>query len=54
MAEEVRCRDAGYDCDFRIRDENEDELVDLVQQHSERTHEKPVSRKDVEGLMKEA
>ena len=54
MAKEVVCRDAGYDCDFQIRDENEDELIQFVQQHSEQTHDAPVSREDVQGLMKGA
>ncbi|USZ70977.1 DUF1059 domain-containing protein [Natronosalvus halobius] len=54
MVKEVQCKDAGFeDCDFVIRDENEDEMVDLVQQHAERTHDKSVSRDDVQGLMNE-
>ncbi|WP_232687285.1 DUF1059 domain-containing protein [Halobacterium zhouii] len=52
MAKEVRCRDAGYDCDFEIQDENEDELVQFVQEHSEQTHGTSVSREDVQGLMR--
>lgn len=54
MVKEVSCKEAGYDCEFLIRDENEDELIDLVQRHSEQTHDMSVSREDVQGMMKEA
>lgn len=48
MVKEVNCKEAGYeDCEFVIRDENEEELIDLVQQHSERTHNTSASREDV-------
>ena len=54
MVKEVNCKEAGYkDCEFVIRDENEEELIDLVQHHSEQTHDTSVSREDVRGLMKE-
>jgi predicted small metal-binding protein len=54
MVKEVNCKEAGYeDCEFLIRDENEEELIDLVQQHSEQTHNTSVSREDVQAVMKE-
>lgn len=53
MVKEVNCKEAGKDCEFVIRDENEEELVELVQRHSENTHDEPVSREDIQGLMKE-
>lgn len=53
MSKHVACRDAGIDCDFEITDENEDELVDLVQQHGKNTHDTEYSREDVMGLAKE-
>lgn len=54
MVKEVSCKQAGFEgCEFLVRDENEDEIVDLVQQHAERTHETSVSREDVEDLMQE-
>lgn len=54
MAKEVSCKEAGFeDCDFFIRNENEDEMIDLVQQHAEHTHDTTVAREDVENLMKE-
>lgn len=54
MAREFSCRDAGVDCDFMIRSENEDEMVDMVQQHARETHDKEMSRDDVMGAMKSA
>lgn len=53
MVKEVNCKEAGYDCEFLIRDENEEELIDLVQHHSEHTHDTSVSSEDIRGLMKE-
>ncbi|WP_290810254.1 DUF1059 domain-containing protein [Halovivax sp.] len=54
MVKEVNCKAAGFDdCEFLVRDENEDELVDLVQHHAEQTHDKTVSRDDIEGLMRD-
>lgn len=41
------------DCDFLIRDENEDELVELVQRHAEQTHDTEMSDPDVRDLMSE-
>ena len=53
MVKEVNCKEAGKDCEFLVRDENEDELIELVQRHSEQTHDTSVSREDVQSLMKE-
>lgn len=49
MAKEIVCRDAGYDCDFMIRSENEDELVEFVQRHARDTHDTDMSRSDIES-----
>ncbi|MBX0322312.1 DUF1059 domain-containing protein [Halomicroarcula sp. F13] len=49
MAKEVVCRDAGYDCDFVIRSENEDELIEFVQTHAKETHDTEMSSADIEG-----
>lgn len=42
------------DCEFVVRDENEDELVELVQRHAENTHDMKMSREDVEEYITEA
>lgn len=49
MVNQVDCTD----CEFLIRDENEDELIELVQQHAENTHGMSASRTDVEGWITE-
>jgi len=54
MVKHVSCREAGYDCDFEIYDENEDELVAFVQQHAKETHDTEIAREDVLGLASEA
>ena len=52
MAKEVACRDAGYDCDFVIRDENEDELIKFVREHAKDTHDAEMSATDIRGAWK--
>jgi predicted small metal-binding protein len=49
MAKEISCRDGGYDCDFVVRDENEDDLVTFVQEHPEQAHGTEMSRSGFEG-----
>lgn len=52
MAKELSCRDAGYDCDFVIRSENEDELVQMVQDHAKDVHDTNLSKSDITGAWK--
>ncbi|MCX9009684.1 MAG: DUF1059 domain-containing protein [Candidatus Methanoperedens sp.] len=47
MVKEFECRSAGVDCPFMVRDENENELTSLAQQHVKNTHQKNMSRDDV-------
>lgn len=54
MAYEIACRDAGYDCDFMIRDENEGELIEFVQQHAREAHDAEMSESDIRGAWKTA
>ena len=35
---EIRCRDAGVDCDFVARAENFDELMKKVKEHAQKDH----------------
>ena len=54
MIHEVNCKSAGYDnCGFLIRSENKDELIRMVQQHAEHTHDQAVSGSDVRGLIQD-
>ena len=50
MAKELSCRDAGYDCDFMIRSENEEELIQFVQEHARDIHDTEMSAADVRGV----
>lgn len=52
MVKEISCREAGYDCDFQIRSENEEELIEFVQQHARETHDTDMSVSDVRGAWK--
>ncbi|MFC7134158.1 MULTISPECIES: DUF1059 domain-containing protein [Salinibaculum] len=54
MALEVRCRDAGMDCDFMVRSENESELIEFVQQHARDAHGMDIRRADVRDMLTEA
>ena len=51
MAKQVSCAEAGMDCEFMIRSENEPELIDFVQQHARDVHDTEMSRSDIENLM---
>lgn len=54
MVREVSCIHAGFEgCEFLIRSENESELIEIVQQHAERTHDVSVSREHVKRIMRE-
>jgi predicted small metal-binding protein len=52
MAKEIACRDAGYDCDFMIRSENEDELIEFVQEHARETHDTDMAADDIRATWK--
>jgi predicted small metal-binding protein len=52
MAKEISCRDAGHDCDFMIRSENEDELIDFVKEHAKEAHDTEMSSADIRGAWK--
>lgn len=54
MAKEIRCINSGFeDCEFLIRSENEDEVVEFAQQHAERAHDTSASRDHIEKIMVE-
>lgn len=54
MTKKVACADAGYDCAFEIRSENEEELVSMVQQHAEETHDTSLAPDEVRGVWSDA
>jgi predicted small metal-binding protein len=51
MANEVTCE---APCNFRLRSENDGELVSMVQQHAKNMHNMDMSRDDVMGMAKPA
>lgn len=54
MVKEVSCIHAGFeDCEFLIRSENEQELIEIVQKHAEQTHDISVSRDHVKRIIRE-
>lgn len=51
MAKQVRCIHAGFeDCEFLLRTEDEDELVEFVRRHAERVHGVSVSAAHVRKI----
>lgn len=54
MARKINCREAGFDCDFEVQSESEDEVIEFAQTHARRTHEKDLSRSDIRGYLQDA
>ena len=52
MTREIRCREAGYDCDFMIQSEDESQLIRFVQEHASETHDTEMSSEDIRGAWK--
>jgi predicted small metal-binding protein len=52
MAKEISC--AAPNCKFRLRSEDEDELVALVQQHAKAKHQMDASREELLAAAKES
>ncbi len=53
MTKEIECRAAGIYCPFMIRDEDDNELASLAQQHVKNTHHKNLSREEILKTAKE-
>lgn len=53
MAKHISCREAGFDCDFEIRSENEDEVIEFARQHAEQSHDMELSRTQVEEYVQD-
>jgi len=51
----VSCRDSGSDCPGSFTTESKEELIEHVQLHARKAHEKPdLSREDIEPAIKVA
>lgn len=54
MVKEISCLHAGFeDCEFLIRSENEEEIIEFARQHAERTHDMKATRDYLERIMVE-
>lgn len=51
MANEVTC---AAPCNFRLRSEDDNELVSMVQQHAKNKHDMDMSSEDVMGMARPA
>jgi len=38
MAKVLRCRDIGFDCDYEVRAETEDEILKKAAEHAQTAH----------------
>jgi len=38
MAKVLRCRDIGFDCDYEVRAETEDEILNKAAEHAQTAH----------------
>lgn len=47
MPQKISCREAGFECDFEVQSENEDEVIDFAREHAAQAHEMDLSRSDV-------
>jgi predicted small metal-binding protein len=48
MVQEFSCKEAGApECPFMVRDENTDELVNIVQRHASKFHNEALDKADV-------
>ncbi len=50
-----KCKDLGMKCGFEVKDENRDELMQMVAEHAERTHNmKPPFASDMQQAIQKA
>lgn len=54
MVKEISCINAGFeDCEFLVRSENEDEVIEFARRHAEHTHGTTASREYLERVLVE-
>jgi predicted small metal-binding protein len=52
MVKEISCIHAGFeDCEFLIRSESEEEIIEFARQHAKRTHDMDADRDYLERIM---
>jgi predicted small metal-binding protein len=54
MVKEISCINAGFeDCEFLIRSENEEEVIEFAQQHARKTHDTEATPEHLEKILVE-
>jgi predicted small metal-binding protein len=49
----IKCKDAGFNCGFEVKDEDRDELMQILSLHAEKTHNlKPIPPDVIEKVQK--
>jgi len=43
----IKCKDLGMDCDFEAKDENRDEMMQVLFLHAEKTHNMKIIPPDI-------
>ena len=52
MGKEISCINAGFeDCDFMVRSEDEEEVIDFAQQHAKNVHDADAPREHLEKIL---
>lgn len=52
MAQEFEC--TQQDCDFMVRANDEDEVINMVQEHAQEKHGMSMDRMDVQGAIEQS
>lgn len=50
----IKCKDIGMKCGFEVKDESEDELMQILALHAEKTHNLKPNPPEVTGKVKKA
>lgn len=53
MVKQINCREAGFDCDFHVQSESDDEVIEFARRHAEQTHDMELSRADLEEYVQD-
>lgn len=53
MAKRISCQEAGFDCEFEMQSEDEDEVIRFAQEHADRSHDMELSRSEVSEYLQD-
>jgi len=54
MAADLYTVECSPDCGFKVQDHNSAELTEIVKLHASKSHNKTMSDKEIQGMMKTA